>query len=81
MSHAVKPRKREGVIAELSTSERNALSDRMFDLPHKRTCPMPDASDARNAKARAAEEFNRGNLSSAKKAQIDRKANEILGEA
>jgi hypothetical protein len=42
---------------------------------------MPDASHARNAKARAAEEFNKGNLSSAEKAQIDLKADEILGEA
>jgi len=68
-------------MAELSTSERNALADRVFGLPHRRTYPMPDASHARNAKARAAEEFNRGNLSSAEKAQIDRKADEILGEA
>ncbi len=42
---------------------------------------MPDASHARNAKARAAEEFNLGNLTSAEKEQIDRKANEILGDA
>lgn len=67
-------------MAELSTSQRNALADSAFGLPHKRTYPMPDASHARNAKARAAEEFNKGVLSSAEKAQIDRKANEILGE-
>jgi hypothetical protein len=42
---------------------------------------MPDASHARNARARAVEEFKKGNLSSAEKAQIDRKANEILGES
>ncbi len=42
---------------------------------------MPDASHARNAKARATEEFNLGNLTSAEKDQIDRKANEILGDA
>jgi hypothetical protein len=40
-----------------------------------------DASHARNAKAHAAEEFRSGNLSSAEKALIDRKADEILGEA
>ena len=68
-------------MAELSTSERNALADKVFGLPHKRTYPMPDASHARNAKARAAEEYNRGNLSSTEKAQIDRKANEVLDEA
>lgn len=70
-------------MAELSTTERNELADKVFGLPQKRTYPMPDASHARNAdaKARAAEEFNRGNLSSAEKAQIDLKAAEILGEA
>jgi len=68
-------------MAELSTDGRNALDDKVFGLPHKRTYPMPDASHARNAKARAAEEFNKGNLSSVEKAQIDRKADQILGDA
>ena len=68
-------------MTELSTNERNALADTAFGLPHKRAYPMPDASHARNAKARAAEEFNKGNLSSAEKARIDRKADEILSEA
>ena len=66
---------------ELSTVERDALPDTDFGLPHERTYPMPDASHARNAKARAAEEFTRGNLSAAEKAQIDRKADRILAEA
>ena len=65
----------------LSTHERNALPDSAFGLPHKRSYPMPDASHARNAKARAAEEFNLGNLSAAEKGQIDRKADAILGAA
>ena len=42
---------------------------------------MPDASHARNAKARATEEFNLGNLTVAERDQIDRKADEILGDA
>jgi hypothetical protein len=67
-------------MTELSTEERNALADTAFGLPHKRSYPMPDVAHARNAKSRAAEEFNKGNLSSAEKAQIDRKADEILGE-
>ena len=68
-------------MTALTTTERNALADSAFGLPHKRSYPMPDASHARNAKARAAEEFNRGDLSAAETAQIDRKADEILGEA
>jgi hypothetical protein len=67
-------------MVELSTNQRNALPDSAFGLPQKRTYPMPDVSHARNAKARAAEEFNFGNLSSSERAQIDRKANEILGD-
>ena len=63
---------------ELSTIERDALPDTEFGLPQRRIYPMPDASHARNAKARAAEEFTRGNLSATEKAQIDRKADQIL---
>jgi hypothetical protein len=67
-------------MAELSTQARNALPDDAFGLPQKRSYPMPDASHARNAKARASEEFHKGVLSAAEKVQIDRKADEILGE-
>ena len=65
-------------MTELSTKQRNALADAAFGLPGKRAYPMPDASHARNAKARATEEFNKGNLSAAEKAQIESKADEIL---
>jgi hypothetical protein len=44
-------------MSALSTSERNALSDKVFGSPRRRTYPMPDASHAGNAKARAVEEF------------------------
>ena len=56
-------------MAELSTHDRHAFADSVFGLPDKRTYPMPDANHARNAKARAAEEFGKGNLSTAEKAQ------------
>ncbi len=68
-------------MASLSRSERNALPDEDFGLPGKRAYPMPDASHARNAKARAAEELALGNLSAAEKAQIDRKADQIIGNS
>ena len=68
-------------MGQLPTNERNALPDTAFGLPQKRAYPMPDASHARNAKARAAEEFNLGNLTVAERDQIDRKADEILGDA
>jgi len=40
---------------------------------------MPDRSHAANAKARATQQVKAGNLSSASKAKIDRKANALLG--
>lgn len=69
------------ILADLSTNKRNALADQAFGLPDKRAYPMPDASHARNAKARAAEEFNRGRITAAEKARIERKADEILARA
>ena len=42
---------------------------------------MPDESHARNAKARAAEELKKGNLTSVERARIDRKADRILDAA
>jgi hypothetical protein len=71
----------EIIVTTLTTKQRNALPDHAFGLPGKRAYPMPDANHARDAKARAAEEYSKGNLSSAEKAQIDRKADGILGPA
>jgi hypothetical protein len=65
----------------LSTHERDALPDDAFGLPDRRAYPMPDSGHARNAKARAEEEFNQGNLTYAEKAQIDQKADDILHRA
>ena len=65
-------------MSKLSATERDALPDEVFGLPDRRSYPMPDASHARNAKARAAEEFDRGDLSSADRSRIDGKADAIL---
>jgi hypothetical protein len=40
---------------------------------------MPDRPHAANAKARATQQYKRGNLSASTRAQIDAKANRILG--
>lgn len=50
-------------------------------MPKQRKYPMPDASHAVNAKARATQMVTRGKLSSASAAQIRAKANRILGQA
>ncbi len=68
-------------MSHLSTQARDALPASAFGLPETRAYPMPDAAHARNAKARAAKEFNAGKLSALDRAQVDRKANHILAEA
>lgn len=67
-------------MTKLSTKQRDALPDTAFGLPGRRAYPMPDASHARNAKARAAKEFSLGNLSVSEKALIDGKAGAILAK-
>lgn len=65
-------------MAELTTSRRNALPDSAFAGPD-RSYPVYDRAHAANAKARATQQVKAGNLSESAKAQIDAKANRILG--
>lgn len=61
-------------------ARRNALPVADFGLPGQRKYPMPDAAHAANAKARATQQVKAGNLSAAQKAEIDVKANRVLGK-
>jgi hypothetical protein len=65
-------------MAELTTSKRKAEPKTDFGLPGERKYPMPDESHARNAKARASQQEEKGNISAANKQKIDRKADQIL---
>jgi hypothetical protein len=65
-------------MAELTTKSRNSLRDSVFGLPKQRKYPVPDASHARNALARASQQFNAGRLSASQKAEIDSKAHAKL---
>jgi hypothetical protein len=65
-------------MTKLSQADRDALPLSAFGLPETRAYPMPDASHARAAKARAAEEFNAGALSAADHARIDTHADAVL---
>jgi hypothetical protein len=67
-------------MAILSNRMRAKLPKSDFGLPGARKYPMPDASHAANAKARATQQEERGNLSSSQKAAIFAKANRKLGE-
>ena len=62
----------------LSEKKRDSIPDSKFGLPEERKYPMPDKSHARNAKARASQQEEEGNLTPKEKAKIDRKADRIL---
>jgi hypothetical protein len=65
-------------MPELSEKKRDSLPESKFGLPDERKYPMPDKSHARNAKARAAQQVKKGNLTKAEEKKIDRKADRIL---
>lgn len=62
---------------ELNAKARNALPAADFGGPD-RSYPMPDASHAANAKARATQQLNAGHLSAEEHAKIVAKANRVL---
>lgn len=65
-------------MSELKAKRRNALPAKDFGLTEQRKFPVEDKAHARNAKARAAEEYNAGHLSKASEEHIDRKADRKL---
>ena len=64
----------------LNEKKRDSIPESKFGLPEERKYPMPDKSHARNAKARASQQVEEGNLSKREKEKIDRKADRILGK-
>lgn len=64
-------------MSKLTTKQRKNLPKKDFAGPGK-SYPIPDKSHARNAKARASEQYKKGNLSKSAKAKIDAKANKKL---
>jgi hypothetical protein len=67
-------------MAKLTAATKNAEPNQEFGLPKKRKYPMPDASHAKNAKARASQMEHEGKLSAADKKKIDAKADRILNK-
>ena len=65
-------------MADLNAKKRNSMSKSQFGLPEERKYPMPDKAHARNAKARAAQQEEKGSITSAEEKKIDRKADKIL---
>jgi hypothetical protein len=64
-------------IMKLTTKARKAMPKTEFAGPN-RSFPVPDASHAANAKARASQAVNEGRMSKGQEAKIDAKANKVL---
>lgn len=65
-------------MAKLKARRRKKLRKTTFGLPGQRKYPMPDKAHARNAKARATQQYNKGKLSKSVRDKIHAKANRIL---
>lgn len=76
---------------KLTTARRKKMPKSEFGLPKEKgkeglntagrgAYPMPDKAHARNAKARASQQYNKGNLSKEEKSKVDQKADKKLGE-
>lgn len=77
-------------MADLTSEQRADLPSKEFGLPERARTeeqkkesgnyPMPDERHARNAKSRAAQQHEAGNLSERDLERIDRKADRILDD-
>jgi hypothetical protein len=63
-------------MSKLTITKKNNEPKKEFGLPEEREYPMPDASHAKNAKARASQMEHQGKLSAADKKKIDTKQTE-----
>ncbi len=65
-------------MAKLTTAKKHSEPKSDFGLPDQRKYPMPDASHARNAKARASQMEHQGKLTATDKKKVDAKADRLL---
>ena len=66
-------------MATLSAAQRKRIPKSEFGLPGEHKYPMPDASHAANAKARAKQQLEAGHISKSQYNEIVAKANKVLG--
>lgn len=65
-------------MSKLLTRIRNSMPAREFALPEERKYPIENRAHAANAKARATQEYNKGNISKATEERIDCAADKKL---
>lgn len=64
---------------KLTAAKRNNLPTSDFALPAQKKYPVDTPGRAANAKARATQQVQAGNLTPGQKSQVDAKANKKLG--
>ena len=67
-------------MGTLTAKQRKAIPSSDYGLPDQRKYPMPDKAHARNAIARAEQQYEAGHLTLAQRLKIDAKAHKILGD-
>ncbi len=67
-------------MAVLTTKKRKSMTKSKFALPGSRKYPMPDRAHAINAKARAKQQLDKGNISKSTYYLITAKANKVIGK-
>lgn len=67
-------------MAKLTAKQRNAIPSSKFGLPGERKYPEEDKSHAANAKSRAQQQYDKGNISRGTLSKIDSKANKVLSK-
>lgn len=65
-------------MARLTSKERKALPDSKFALPKQRKYPVDTKARAVNAKGRAQQQYNEGDMSKNTLNKIDRRANQKI---
>jgi len=65
-------------MAKLTTEKRKTLKKGTFGLPAERKYPMPDKAHAANAKARAKQQLDKGNITESEYKKIVAMANRKL---
>lgn len=65
-------------MAKLTAKARKKIPSAEFALPKERKYPIQDRSHAANAKARAQQQYDEGNISKGTLKKIDSKANKVL---
>jgi hypothetical protein len=65
-------------MAVYTAARRKRMKKSQFGLPSERKYPMTDRAHAANAKARARQQLNKGNITQAEYDRIIAKANRML---